>query len=405
MRLAVAVAFVLAVGVADAPAAAAGVTAVDIRLESVERALAEGREIERRLESQAADLERELTVLRTKLVHAARGVQEAEQKRDALEARLVALTAEEAEKSAELARRQEELAATLGALERLGRQPPEALMAVPASVTDTVRTSLLLTAVVPSLDAKAKRLRAALGGLAELRRRITLEETKVAALRADLGADRRRIDSLLQRKAALQNTTLAERRREEKRVARLAAKARSLRELLDRLAAAAPPPAAEKPAPPEPLLTLPAAPATGTPGPSVSFSAARGTLPLPVNGQVARIFGQADGNGAHDKGITIETQPGAQVVTPYDGHVVFAGPFLGYGQLLIIEHGEGYHMLLAGFARIDSALGQWLLAGEPVGIMGSGNGGNPVLYVELRRNGEAINPLPWLAASAKKVNG
>ncbi len=78
---------------------------------------------------------------------------------------------------------------------------------------------------------------------------------------------------------------------------------------------------------------------------------------------------------------------------------------IGYGQLLIIDHGEGYHTVLAGIARIDSVLGQWLLAGEPVGEMGPGSDGNPTLHVELRWNGAAINPLPWLASGARKVSG
>jgi septal ring factor EnvC (AmiA/AmiB activator) len=89
----------------------------------------------------------------------------------------------------------------------------------------------------------------------------------------------------------------------------------------------------------------------------------------------------------------------------FDGRVAFAGPYRGYGQLLIIDHGEGYHTLLAGFSRIDVVLGQWLLAGEVVGAMGRTTDGGPNLYVELRYNGDAINPLPWLAASERKVNG
>ena len=125
---------------------------------------------------------------------------------------------------------------------------------------------------------------------------------------------------------------------------------------------------------------------------------------MPARGRLVALFGDQS-SGVRNKGISIETRDGAQVVTPYDGEVVFAGPFRGYGQLLIIEHGEGYHTLLAGFSRIDSILGQWLLAGEPVGIMGWGSKGGPVLYVELRRDGVAINPLPWLAVSENKVSG
>src|SRR3546814_20553792 len=110
------------------------------------------------------------------------------------------------------------------------------------------------------------------------------------------------------------------------------------------------------------------------------------------------------------RGIRIETRSGAQVVAPADGKVMFAGPFRGYGQLLIIAHGGGYHSLLAGFGRIDRSVGQWVLAGEPVGQMSatqagpvqagqakagaSGTGEKPVLYLELRRKGEQNGRAP-----------
>ena len=126
---------------------------------------------------------------------------------------------------------------------------------------------------------------------------------------------------------------------------------------------------------------------------------------MPARGKVVRSFGQPAGAGLTSKGVVFETRPEARVVAPYDGEVVFAGPFRGYGQLLIIAQGEGYHILLSGLSRIDCAVGQWLLAGEPVGVMGPANSGDPQLYVELRRDGEPINPLPWIAAHEEKVKG
>ena len=101
----------------------------------------------------------------------------------------------------------------------------------------------------------------------------------------------------------------------------------------------------------------------------------------------------------------IAARPGAQVVAPYDGKVVYAGNFRSYGQILIIQHGGRYHTLLAGLDRVDAVVGQWLLAGEPVGIMGAPHGGDPELYLELRHAGKPINPLPWLATSGPKVRG
>ncbi len=134
------------------------------------------------------------------------------------------------------------------------------------------------------------------------------------------------------------------------------------------------------------------------------FSRAEGEMPFPARGRVAVRFGQEGEGQTQSKGISIETRPDAQVIAPYNGQIVFAGEFRGYGLLLIIEHGEGYHTLLAGMARIDGTVGQHLTTGEPVGVMGQGEG-KPLLYVELRHNGQPVNPLPWLTARKTKVSG
>ena len=135
------------------------------------------------------------------------------------------------------------------------------------------------------------------------------------------------------------------------------------------------------------------------------FPDAGATLRMPARGRVVRRYGQSGGTEGTSKGINIKARNGAQVVAPYDGQVVYAGPFRRYGQILIIEHGGRYHTLLAGLDRIDAVVGQWLLAGEPVGILGSPKKGNPELYFELRHAGQPINPLPWLATTGDKVRG
>jgi septal ring factor EnvC (AmiA/AmiB activator) len=116
-------------------------------------------------------------------------------------------------------------------------------------------------------------------------------------------------------------------------------------------------------------------------------------------------FGQTQSDGRAARGIVIAARKGAQIVAPFDGKVVYAGEFRSYGQNLIIEHGGRYHTLLAGLDRIDAVVGQWLLAGEPVGTLSSPQDGNPELYFELRRAGQPINPLPWLATTGDKVRG
>ena len=130
------------------------------------------------------------------------------------------------------------------------------------------------------------------------------------------------------------------------------------------------------------------------------------SLMMPARGDILARYGQRRRtDGASSKGITIGTRSAAQVVAPFDGRVAYAGKFRGYGQILIIEHGGRYHTLLAGMDRVEAVVGQWLLAGEPVGAMVTSPGIRPELYLELRRTGRPINPLPWLATNSEKVQG
>ncbi len=138
-------------------------------------------------------------------------------------------------------------------------------------------------------------------------------------------------------------------------------------------------------------------------------------LPLPVNGTRIRDFGGSDGTGAVEKGISLAARPGAQVTSPCDGWVVYAGPFRSYGQLLILNAGGGYHVLIAGMERISVNIGQFVLTGEPVATMGktsqvasiiAASASEPVLYIEFRKDGTPIDPGPWWAANeGEKVRG
>jgi septal ring factor EnvC (AmiA/AmiB activator) len=147
--------------------------------------------------------------------------------------------------------------------------------------------------------------------------------------------------------------------------------------------------------------------------PAVPFETTKGSLPLPAQGKRLKRFGEADGVGGSLKGISLQTRGEARIIAPTDGWVVYAGNFRSYGNLLIINAGGGYHVLLAGMGRIDVSLGQFVLAGEPVAVMGAalqaGQGNNdnsrPVLYVEFRKDGRPIDPGPWWAEASEKVQG
>ena len=147
--------------------------------------------------------------------------------------------------------------------------------------------------------------------------------------------------------------------------------------------------------------------------PAIPFATAQGKLPLPAQGRRALSFGDRTQYGGQSKGTVIETRNAAQITSPCDGWVVYAGEFRSYGQLLIINAGGGYHVLLAGLSQIDVRSGQFVLAAEPVGTMSGGQKttpssaqiSGPVLYVEFRKDGRPIDPGPWWASGQQKVQG
>ena len=367
------------------------------RLLGVERRLEKDREKQRALERQADALQEEVGALQRQLVAAAAALQGHEAKVSDLEAGLERLRREEEAKVRNLERNHGQFARVLMALERLARRPPEALIVHPLGAADMVRSAILLRAAVPRIEERAGRLRGEVRALAETRRHLDRRRGELVASAAAMEEERGRLDALLSRKKETRRQMVSESGKLELRARAMARQAQSMRELVERLRAKSLEEEKE-PAPPGPGAIV-------EPPPAHSIKQSRGTLPFPAVGRLVELYGQASATGLTRKGIVIETRAGAQVVAPHGGRVVFAGRFRGYGQLLIIEHGEGYHSLLAGLERIDHTIGQMVSAGEPVGVMGKPKGQKPTLYVELRRDGQPINPLPWLAARKGKVSG
>lgn len=419
--------------------AAASETNAQHKLHDVEQALSAERQRVTALSRKRSRIETELAALRKELVKAGGRIQNTEDRVTTLEKRLASLDRLLDEKTAALDARREDIAATLSAMIRITRQPGAVLISAPGSVIDAARSGLVMRHVTERLQHQSKDLQRDLVQLASLRGDIVHQRKALDGSLAILSKERQTLDTLLASKASLRQRTVSEQNRLNKRLARLAHEATDLRSLLKKLGAEAERQRQQDQAAADAAVTameakpdLPRAdhetdtvaaprasdgatekvalvqppPAPGiAPRPGTTFSHARGRLPLPARGKIVTLFGTPDESGGHSKGITLTTRPKATVVAPYDGKVVFAGEFRGYGELLIIAHGEGYHTLLAGMARIYGVVGQRLLTGEPVGLMGEGSKGVPRLYVELRRDGVAINPVPWLAASERKVSG
>lgn len=376
------------------------------RLTTVESQLEAATDRERRLAREAAALADEVERLRGQLISVARRAQLREAAVTRLENSLEQLHADEIVARARLAERRDRLADSTAALVSLARLPTAALAFGQGSPAKSVRQALLLRTAVTSLGDDVARGHRQLAALDMLRRTIDAKQKALKSETALLAGERSRLQRLSEAKARLANATAVERQDARLRAAKLAEEARDMRDLLARLeserrqrveAAKEPPSAEAAPALQASLAPPPAAAATPR---SPAFIGQ-----LPAQGRIVQAFGQATPVGAEAKGIRIQTRAAAQVTAPVDGTVVFAGTFRRYGHLLILEHSAGYHILLAGLSRIDSAVGDQVHAGEPVGEMDAPGGAPPTLYVELRHEGRPINPVPWLSALKARING
>ena len=386
------------------------------KLKDVELKIQKNNTESQRQRQRADQLKSEINLISVDLVAAAARVQEQELQVVMLEGELARLKREASQKGAQLRERRQQFSGVVMALSRIARFPTEALIAQPIPPEDTVRSAILLRAAVPAIEGRANMLRNEIEDLDDTRGQVEIRQASLYSALENLQVEEKRINVIRQKKAALRAEALSKGRVAKSKARKLAKKAKSLRDLVGRLnsqkkaddlkAAAAFKAKALRSA----RATLPIqAPNLKALGGISLISKARGRLPYPAAGRLVGLYGEALEGGQTRKGLSIATREGGQVISPFDGTVVFAGPFRGYGQLLIIDHGEGYHSLLAGLGEIDAQISQPVLAGEPVAKMSDkgrlDGGASPVLYVEFRRNNQPINPLPWLVASKGTPKG
>lgn len=402
---------------ADDPAATRG------KLGDVRSALERDRANKVVLDSEASRQAAELTRLQTELSAAAAAAQAQEAAMTSLEADVRALSVEKELRIKDLTTRKSQLGDTLAALQRMALRPTAALIVSPGDPNDVIRSGLLLRTAVPQIEVQTKALRSEIAEIAEIRSEMDAKRDKLQLASLGLEREQGKLADLAKAKKKALTQTEVERKSAQKRIAKLAAEAKSLEELLERLnrdVAAVPlaKPKIDQPRPAEKLASAPKLP---------PITSARGKLTAPARGVVVKKFGAQTASGGKTRGVTWQTRAAAVVVAPWEGRVVFSGTFRNFGRILIIDHGEGFHSLIAGLERLDAQLDQWVLAGEPVGVAGgetvenslkregradqgqvggaAKQTGGATLYVEFRRDGQPINPLPWIAASTDRKSG
>lgn len=409
------------------------------KLDQTEQKLQSSRAKAQGLSQDLAALAEERAKLNSELIEAGKRVQASEAKLSETEAKLAELTEQVNVIQSSITERKEAIVKMLSAMQRIGRTPPPALVTRRDDALAVVRSAMLLADVFPELKYQADNLSRELEGLVTLENGIRDQRDQEKREAERLASEQASVDRLLEEKRRATAQGEAELADIERATSDQAQTVTDLNELIERLDAqiakveiaqydaeiaaeralrareqqqALATPANESVVEIKPASTRVAFASPDRLKPALPFEAAKGTLRLPAQGRPVKRFGNADTGGSTLKGISLQTRGEARITAPADGWVVFAGEFRSYGQLLIINAGGGYHVLLAGMSRIDVSLGQFVLAGEPIAVMGNtaapsqgDDSSRPVLYVEFRKDGRPIDPDPWWAEASEKVQG
>jgi len=295
---------------------------------------------------------------------------------------------------ANLAERQEPLIRLSAALQRLSRRPPALGLLRPGSIRDAVYLRALLATLLPEVETRTAALRKELARIRELAReqaaaaaslaheeqRLRERQKRLAAIEADQRLDMRRVAGIASRENE-RALALAERARDLEDLVEVVGKQGRLRAELEAL-----PGPIMRPLRPSESRVLDAQAASPAPRGLADYI-------LPVAGRLVTGFGASSGAGRSSRGIVLAARGGAQVVAPARGRVAFAGPYRGYGRIVIIEHEGGWTSLVTGLGRLDTEPGEQLVAGSPLGVVEPSDG---TVRLELRRDGAPVNPLSYL---------
>ncbi len=394
---------------------AAGVSKAD--LAKMEREVQAQNLEHKKLQAQATQISLELTRISKDMIASAKQIQNSEEKISRMESELETLRADLKKAEENFVVEDDNLIKTLSALQNLALKPTEALFVQPLTPVEIIRSAMLLREAVPYLQENAARIREDLEKIEAQKNLVEKQVARIIRQKKILEKEHEQMKALVQRKSKIRNAVEIKSVKAKKKVEQLASQANDLRDLLNKLEKQRQEKLRRQEEERRRLAELKAAEARRAAEetkkleekqradlikfkPEVinevgeNFVKAKGHLLRPARGPVVTAYGEQMSKGVTSKGIIIKTRSQAQVISPYDGTVIFAGPFRGYGNLIIIEHGQGYLSLLAGLEEVDCELGQMLLAGEPVGQMPES--GDARLYVELRKDNHPVNPLTWI---------
>lgn len=341
--------------------------------------LAKSKETELQLKKRLEATERDMEKMRARAAKLADALQSSEERVSKQEDALARANADFAAKRLEFESRKSDYADTVVNLLRMRQLPATAFASSSEDTQALLRTAAVLEKTNEAIAAKARRLRSDMETMKALQGIAKAQDTTTRAEQARLKIEREKLARELVGRQELQAKLSADHARAEERVAELSRTSKSLQELIDKLAEEE-----KKDLSPKSTAKL------------RDFEGKKGSLKTPVNGTVLHRFGEKQNGNSTYRGMVFKTRASATVVAPYDGEVVFTGPFRDYGKMVLMKHKSGYISMIAGLGKINTQLGQTAIRGEPIGQMPES--GSLEAYVELRGNdAKPIDPADWFA--------
>lgn len=375
-------------------------------LDRIENELRRRAEEQRRLTDEAETRQKEIEALRRRMIETANSVQSSERRIAEISAELARLDSEETTIGASLLEERRNLGDVLAALQSLELSRPPALLISPDDANEAARAAMLLSSAAPEIEARAKALRTKLDRLAAIRKARDRERALFGRTNEEIAQRRAVLAELLAKKQRERDVAARLAAAAQQETAALAARATTLRDVIDRLDRLAtaitprlkPPPPKITPGESLPLAaTRPASRPRVVFAPGTPFATARGALSPPVVGAIAGRFGAQKPEGGVFEGVRFAVRDKAIVTAPHEASVAFARAWGPLGNLVILDVGSGYYLLLIGVSNLLVQEGQKVGAGEPIGSIAAAAGKDATLDFEIRRNSEPVNPSLWLA--------
>lgn len=356
------------------------------------QALAQSRARAEQLEQAAQKVTAEADRTAREAAAVAARIQQSEAEIQLAQARIVLIDRQRDALRARMAERQEPVVRLTAALQMMARRPLAFSLVRAESLRDTVHLRAVMETMLPEVRRRTAGLRAEIQRGRRLQDEARLAATQRREGEKGLAARKVELAALESRQRLASRTAQGVASRETDRALALAEQTRDLSALMSRLEAdgalreslaALPGPVLPPSRPGEVLRVVDA------PSPLAAAQSPRLPWIMPVSGRLVTGYGEKSPTGL-TTGVSLAAAGGAQVVSPADGRVAFAGPYRGYGRIVIIEHSGGWTTLVTNLGQIAATVGEKVLQGSPLGTAGPGH---PVLTVELRRDGTAVNPL------------